>query len=75
MENIWVQFISNLGGAGILALVMYRLANRFMDETVKQMTARIIYLEKQSEMCEADRIKLHEQFAEVLLKQIHPKQP
>lgn len=80
--NVWIQVFSNLGGAGILALVMYQWARRFMERTdaqtselIKQMSLRIESVEKRLENCEVDRAKLHLQFADMLLKIARPNSP
>lgn len=54
-----VEALVNLGSVGAVAAVMYITAKRFMDETVKQMSSRIDSLEKRSDACEQDRMRLH----------------
>lgn len=78
MDKVWLDILPQVGATGLLAWVMYTFAKRFMDETakqmnetIKQMSARIESAEKRLESCEADRTKLHQEFAELLLKQVH----
>ena len=59
-ESLYIDVLTKFGSAGLLAFVMWVVAKRFMDETVKQMSARIDALEARSNSCEEDRKKLHE---------------
>lgn len=78
-----LKALIQFGSTGIMAWVMYKIAQRFMDETVKQMSSRIDALEKESSKCQEDRKELHKEFNEFLkdfLRQQaavsrHPVQP
>jgi len=68
MESTLLDAIIKLGSTGIVAGILWIIAKRFMDETVKQMSARIDSLEKRSDACEADRAKLHDKFYQSIFK-------
>lgn len=59
-EPLYVEILTKFGSAGLLAWIMWIIAKRFMDETVRQMSSRIDALEARSNSCEEDRKKLHE---------------
>lgn len=61
-----------LGSTGIVAYILWVIAKRFMDETVKQMSSRIDALEIASKACEEDRRGLHNQIVEILSSKSNP---
>lgn len=65
MEELVIKGLSSLGSAGIVAVVMWTIAKRFMDETVDQMSARIESLEKATEECAKDRRQMHSEIVEL----------
>jgi gamma-glutamyl:cysteine ligase YbdK (ATP-grasp superfamily) len=71
MEDILTKSIASLGSAGVVAAIMWTIAKRFMDETVKQMTGRIESLERATDECAKDRRQMHSEIVE-LAKRIHP---
>ncbi len=85
MDKPWLDILPQIGATGLLAWVMYTLAMRFITaaevqtkEIINQMSLRIEanerrldMTEKRLETCEADRSKLHQQFAEFLLRETH----
>lgn len=74
MEELLIKSIPSLGASGILAYVLWVIAKRFMDETVKQMNARIAALELASTECAADRRAMHAEIVS-LAKGVHRKLP
>lgn len=68
MEELLLKGLSSLGSAGIVALVLWHIAKRFMDETVKQMSNRIDSLEKAAEDCAKDRRMMHSEIVELAKK-------
>jgi gamma-glutamyl:cysteine ligase YbdK (ATP-grasp superfamily) len=71
MEDILTKSIASLGSAGVVAAIMWTIAKRFMDETVKQMTGRIESLERATDECAKDRRQMHSELLE-LARRIHP---
>ena len=65
MEELITKSIASLGSAGLVAAVLWTVAKRFMDETVKQMTARIDSLEKSAEECAKDRRAMHAEIVDL----------
>lgn len=72
MEEFITKTVASLGSAGILSVVLWNIAKRFMDETVKQMGARIESLEKATEECAKDRRMMHAEIVE-LAKRLNPE--
>ena len=68
MENAILDALIKLGSTGIVAGILWVIAKRFMDETVKQMSSRIESLERRSDECEKDRARLHDKFYEAIHK-------
>lgn len=66
MDNIILDSLIKLGSTGIVAAILWVIAKRFMDETVKQMNSRIDALEHSAALCEADRKDLHKQIVSIL---------
>lgn len=72
MEELIVKGLASLGSAGIVALVLWHIAKRFMDETVNQMSARIESLEKAAHECAQDRRMMHAEIVD-LAKRLAPE--
>lgn len=72
MENAIFDAFIKLSSTGVVAGVLWIIAKRFMDETVKQMSARIDSLESRSDECEKDRAKLHEKFYDSFSRRAKP---
>jgi len=68
METALFDAIIKVGSTGLVAGVLWIIAKRFMDETVKQMSSRIDALEKRSDSCEEDRKQLHTRIFNLLSK-------
>lgn len=72
MEELILKSIPSLGASGILAGVLWVIAKRFMDETVKQMNARIDALETAAAECAKDRREMHAEIvAMVKTRKLH----
>lgn len=59
MDEILTKGLASLGSAGVVAVVLWNVAKRFMDETVTQMMGRIDSLEKAAAECASDRRAMH----------------
>ncbi len=68
MEEFLTKTVASLGSAGILSVVLWNIAKRFMDETVKQMGARIESLEKATEECAKDRRMMHAEIVDLAMR-------
>jgi septal ring factor EnvC (AmiA/AmiB activator) len=68
MEELLTKAIPSMGSAGILAVVLWNIAKRFMDETVKQMGSRIDALERSVEECSKDRRQMHAEIVSLVRK-------
>ena len=68
MENAILDAFIKLSSTGVVAGVLWIIAKRFMDETVKQMSSRIDSLEQRSDECEKDRMTLHAKFYETFTR-------
>ena len=73
MDKIILEALTNWGAAGIVALVMWKIAFRFMNlsekqhgELVLQLTARIDALENSSKACEEDRRQIHKNLLDIV---------
>jgi len=71
METALLDALIKVGSTGLVAGVLWIIAKRFMDETVKQMSSRIDALEKRSDSCEEDRKQLHNRVFNLLAKTDH----
>ncbi len=71
MEELLLKSLSTVGSSGIIGLVLWTIAKRFMDETVKQMSSRIDSLEKATEECAKDRREMHREIVELARKANH----
>ena len=65
MEELILKSMTSLGGAGVVALVLWHVAKRFMDETVRQMTLRIDSLEEAASECAKDRRQMHAEIVDL----------
>lgn len=72
MEEFLTKTVASLGSAGILSVVLWNIAKRFMDETVKQMSERIASLERATEECAKDRRLMHAEIVD-LAKKMNPE--
>lgn len=72
MDELIVKGIASLGSAGLVALVLWHIAKRFMDETVKQMNARIESLEHAADECAKDRRLMHAEIVD-LARRLRPE--
>ena len=61
-----MQSFASLGGIGLLAFIMWKFAERFIDALQLQVEARIQALEKRCSDCETDRINLHAKLEAIL---------
>lgn len=68
MEELILKTLPSLGSAGILSAVLWIIADRFMKETIKQMSARIDALEKAADDCMKDRRTLHQELVGLFKK-------
>lgn len=66
MEDLIAKTLISVGSSGITCGILWVIANRFMNETVKQMDRRIEALEKASAECAEDRRRMHEQIVQIL---------
>ena len=69
MEEFLIKTIPSVGSAGILAVVLWHIAKRFMDETMKQqaettrqMSNRIDSLESHIKQCDDERRDLYKKY-------------
>ena len=68
MESALLESFIKLGSLGLLSVILWLIAKRFMDETVTQMGKRIDALEAATKVCEAHRQDLQNRIFEILSK-------
>jgi hypothetical protein len=64
--DLLLESLLKLGGTGLVAGVLWKIANRCMDETVGQMSARITALEAAVVECAKERKEMQEKLFDFL---------